>query len=81
MSLLKSLFGLFTDTAIDSEPSVNVDGTPMCGSVDINGNPYGVTEVEPIEITTCDTDSFSSDFSDTFSCDFDDSFSSGMDDW
>lgn len=24
-------------------PSVNIDGTPMCGSVDANGNPYGVT--------------------------------------
>lgn len=30
------------DTFID-EPSVNVDGTPMVGSVDLNGNAYGVT--------------------------------------
>lgn len=22
---------------------VNIDGTPMCGGVDINGNPYGIT--------------------------------------
>lgn len=27
----------------DSSPSVNVDGTPMVGSIDIHGNPYGVT--------------------------------------
>jgi len=26
------------------EPIVNIDGTPMVGFVDINGNPYGVTE-------------------------------------
>lgn len=26
------------------EPAFNVDGTPMMGSVDINGNPYGVTK-------------------------------------
>ena len=28
----------------DFEPYVNVDGTPMCGDVDINGNAFGVTE-------------------------------------
>ena len=27
----------------DHGPSVNIDGTPMCGYVDANGNPYGVT--------------------------------------
>jgi len=26
-----------------AEPSFNIDGTPMCGYVDANGNPYGVT--------------------------------------
>lgn len=26
------------------EHSTNIDGTPMCGSVDINGNAYGITE-------------------------------------
>ena len=26
------------------EPYVNVDGTPMCGDVDTNGNAFGVTE-------------------------------------
>ncbi|WP_322014912.1 hypothetical protein [Paraburkholderia sp. J12] len=24
-------------------PTVNIDGSPMCGSTDIHGNPYGVT--------------------------------------
>jgi hypothetical protein len=24
-------------------PTVNIDGSPMCGGVDVNGNPYGVT--------------------------------------
>ncbi|WP_087866240.1 hypothetical protein [Comamonas thiooxydans] len=27
------------------KPMVNIDGTPMMGDVDINGNPYGVTQV------------------------------------
>lgn len=26
------------------EHSINVDGTPMCGAIDINGNVYGITE-------------------------------------
>jgi len=26
-----------------NEPAFNIDGTPMMGSVDIHGNPYGVT--------------------------------------
>ena len=39
----------------DFEPYVNVDGTPMCGDVDINGNAFGVTE------WSCDHDMHSSD--------------------
>lgn len=27
-------------------PAVNIDGTPMMGSVDIHGNPFGVTSRE-----------------------------------
>ncbi len=27
----------------DNEHSVNIDGSPMCGSVDIHGNAYGIT--------------------------------------
>ena len=26
-------------------PTVNIDGAPMCGHVDINGNAYGVTRM------------------------------------
>lgn len=25
----------------DDQPSVNLDGTPMCGDLDLNGNVYG----------------------------------------
>ena len=28
----------------DSEPAFNIDGTPMLGAFDMNGNPYGVTQ-------------------------------------
>ena len=60
-------------------PSVNIDGSPMCGSVDINGNLYRV-------ISTDDcfdhNSSLDSDFSstDSFSS-FDDSSCGGFDDW
>lgn len=74
---------LFSNSSI-SEPSVNVDGSPMCGSVDINGNPYGVTSPDD-SFDSCSIfdDSFST--TDSSSC-FDDSFSSfdsssGFDDW
>lgn len=30
----------------DVSPTVNIDGTPMAGDFDINGNPFGVTEVD-----------------------------------
>ncbi|MCE2661172.1 MAG: hypothetical protein LW854_23580, partial [Rubrivivax sp.] len=33
-----------TDTTHMLEPAFNIDGTPMLGSFDIHGNPYGVTE-------------------------------------
>ena len=48
--------GSFTETAsifafqpLDDDdddflnPTTNIDGSPMCGGVDANGNPYGVT--------------------------------------
>ncbi|WP_371185234.1 hypothetical protein [Thalassotalea maritima] len=73
------------DITSSSEPSVNIDGTPMVGSVDINGNPYGVTSVDDSLNSSCSIDdSFSSIDS---SSSFDDSFSSfdsgcsGFDDW
>lgn len=83
MGLFSFLFGS-DDSISSSEPSVNVDGTPMCGSVDINGNPYGVTEIPDCSSSMMD-DSFTSIDS---SCGFGDSFSSfdssscgGFDDW
>jgi hypothetical protein len=67
MGLFGDLFsGMFSD--ISSGPSVNIDGSPMVGSVDIHGHPYGVTD-----------DTFSSIGDDMFSSSnscFDDSFSS-----
>jgi hypothetical protein len=38
--------GFFTDFdgTFDSYPPVNIDGTPMCGDVDVHGHPYGVTD-------------------------------------
>ena len=32
------------DDSSDYEHTVNIDGTPMCGDVDINGNVFGVTD-------------------------------------
>lgn len=34
------------DSGFNNGPSMNVDGTPMMGSLDINGNPYGVTSTD-----------------------------------
>lgn len=78
MGLFSFLFGS-TESDVATEPTVNIDGTPMCGSVDINGNPYGVTPVgDNIDHTSC----FDNDFStvDTFSS-LDDSNCGGFDDW
>lgn len=79
MGIFSFLFG-GNEASISSEPSVNVDGTPMCGGVDINGNPYGVTESSTDDICSI-SDSLSS-----FDCSsaFDDTFDSGcssFDDW
>lgn len=30
-------------SSTSSDPSFNIDGTPMCGRLDIHGNPYGIT--------------------------------------
>ncbi|MCL1036718.1 hypothetical protein L2750_06080 [Shewanella submarina] len=62
------------NTESDTEmvkPMVNVDGTPMCGDVDIKGNPYGVVEIE----TTTDS-SMDSSYDSDFGFSSDDSFSS-----
>ena len=79
MGLFSFLFG-DRDASISSEPSVNVDGSPMCGGVDINGNPFGVTESSTDDLCSID-DSFSSfDCSNSFDDTFDSSYSS-FDDW
>lgn len=68
----------YSSSSYHSEPLFNIDGTPMCGSVDINGNPYGVTG--SLFDSSCSissgSDSFSSfsSVSDSFS-----SFSSSCD--
>lgn len=81
MGLFNFLFG---SSEVDSIPSVNVDGTPMCGSIDTNGNPYGVTEMSDCSSSMID-DSFTSmdsscGFDDSFNS-FDDSSCSSFDDW
>ena len=35
----------FMAGSVFSGPSMNVDGTPMVGMLDVNGNPYGVTSM------------------------------------
>lgn len=37
---------LISTNEFDSRPAVNIDGTPMLGDFDINGNAYGVTEID-----------------------------------
>lgn len=32
------------DSDFCSDPSFNIDGTPMLGDLDVNGNPFGVTD-------------------------------------
>ena len=56
------------------KPMVNIDGTPMMGDVDINGNPYGVTQVGSFGSSGGFDDNFGSGTG-GFS---DDSFGSGM---
>lgn len=34
-----------TNDVFNSFQSTNVDGTPMCGGVDIRGNPFGVVDI------------------------------------
>jgi len=75
MGLFSFLFG--SDYSVsNSEQSVNVYGSPMCDSIDINGNPYGVT-------STCDCIAYNSCFDNDFSSwdTFDDSSYGGFDDW
>ena len=70
MGLFNWLFSDDSNSINTTEPSINIDGSPMCGGVDINGNSYGVTSMD---------DTFSS-IDDSFSS-FDDSCCGGFDDW
>jgi hypothetical protein len=84
MSLFNWFFGNDSNEINTIEPSVNIDGSPMCGSIDINGNPYGVSDISDSTSSLMD-DSFSSmdsscGFEDSFSS-FDDSSCGGFDDW
>ena len=78
MGIFTSLFGGNNSASKINEPTVNVDGTPMCGSVDVNGNPYGVTETD--DICSIDDSLSSNDYSGGFDDTFDSSFSC-FDDW
>jgi hypothetical protein len=78
MGLFSFFFG---SSEVDSSSSINVDGTPMCGSIDAHGNPYGVTDTSDCTSSMMD-DSFSSiDSSCGFDDSFDDSSCGGFDDW
>jgi len=50
MGIFSAFSGLASDISsgfgnlFDSSPAVNIDGTPMVGDVDINGNAFGITE-------------------------------------
>ena len=57
-----SIFGLFSSWF---SPSVNIDGTPMIGdsNIDVNGNPYGVTDSLFSTATTTDMFGDSGSFS------------------
>lgn len=63
----------------DSGPSVNIDGTPMMGNVDIHGNPYGVTSYNFDDDSMFSDDSCSM-FDDDSSSMFDDDSSAMFDD-
>lgn len=78
MGLFNLLFGSGNASSSTVEPSVNIDGSPMVGSTDINGNPYGVTESIDIESSSFDFVNDSSESSTFDSLDID---SSGFSDW
>lgn len=78
MGLFSLLFGSGNASSSVPEPTVNVDGSPMVGGVDINGNPYGVTQNTEFESSSCNFDYTSSEPCSFDSCDSD---TNGFDDW
>ena len=64
------------------EPAVNIDGTPMCGDVDIRGNPFGVTDwSSDHRMHSCDSDWMGSDHYTTEWSSDDGGHSASNDDW
>lgn len=49
--------GSFEEEPDQFEYSTNIDGTPMCGDVDTNGNVFGITESHSDSWTCHDTSS------------------------
>tara|TARA_X000001388_G_C2234493_1_gene124687 strand:- start:851 stop:1096 length:246 start_codon:yes stop_codon:yes gene_type:complete len=77
MGLFNLLFGSGNASSSVPEQTVNVDGSPMVGGVDINGNPNGVTENTEFESSSCDFDYTSSKPCSFYSFDSD---TNGLDD-
>ena len=67
---IKSIFNS-SSPMFDDGPSVNVDGTPMMGSIDIHGHPFGVTDFDS-GIHSCTNDMFDDSFSSCGHSSFDD---------
>ena len=55
------IFTSFFENLFDDRPTVNIDGTPMCGDVDINGNSYGVAQSDDFVSDALSHDSLSAD--------------------
>jgi hypothetical protein len=66
-SSLSNFFSAAWDAA--TGPSVDIDGSPMVGSVDIHGNPYGVIDIshgDNWSSCACDTSASSWSSNDAF---------------
>lgn len=89
MGIFSIIGGFFTSQSDSfseeiAGPRVNIDGAPMIGAIDINGNPFGTTEsnvgTSDDSSSSFDSSSFGGvddDFSSSFSSD--DSFDSNCD--
>lgn len=60
---LKSIFSdddgiTGSEVMIDTGLAVNIDGAPMCGDVDIHGNPFGVTSIDDDPFNSCGSSTF-----------------------
>ena len=86
MGIFSAISGFFTNqgdsfSGVVGSPSVNVDGAPMIGAVDANGNPFGVTQSDDCVRDNFLHDSFSADVetdSSLFESSFDDDFSTSF---